>query len=165
MNPETMQFGDSRLPQSFWNRCIPEPNSGCWLWLGAFTGNGYGRCEIAGHSLAHRFALSVLVAIPSGMTADHRCNTTCCVNPAHLSLVTPAVNSQLRSQRKAICPNGHERTSRRGDCQQCARERSRRFKQRQRSSPAAAMSELPDAPISDALGLFLSARAADGRDA
>ncbi len=33
------------------------------------------------------------------------------------------------------------------------------------SSPAAAMSELPDALISDALGLFLSARAAEERDA
>ncbi len=26
----------------FWSYVIPEPNSGCWLWSGNITGNGYG---------------------------------------------------------------------------------------------------------------------------
>jgi len=36
------QFLDPRLPDRFWSKCIPEPNSGCWLWFGANNGVGYG---------------------------------------------------------------------------------------------------------------------------
>ena len=130
-----MQIDDPRLPRSFWSRVIPEPNSGCWLWLGSYTSNGYGRCEIDGHYLAHRYALSALHPIPPTLTVDHRCNTTCCVNPAHLQIVTSAANSQLRSARKPTCPNGHARNGN-GDCRECARERSRRFKTQRRRMEA-----------------------------
>jgi hypothetical protein len=33
-----MNFGDPRLPDRFWVKVIPEPNSGCWLWFAAIAG-------------------------------------------------------------------------------------------------------------------------------
>ena len=40
--PGLMDYGDPRLPDRFWAKVYPEPNTGCWLWSGATTGNGYG---------------------------------------------------------------------------------------------------------------------------
>ena len=28
--------------ERLWRNCIPEPNSGCWIWLGALGWRGYG---------------------------------------------------------------------------------------------------------------------------
>ena len=36
------QFGDARLPERFWDKVSPEPNSGCWIWCAAIKGLGYG---------------------------------------------------------------------------------------------------------------------------
>lgn len=27
-----VDYGDSRLPDRFWDKVFPEPMSGCWLW-------------------------------------------------------------------------------------------------------------------------------------
>jgi hypothetical protein len=35
-----VEFLDPRLPDRFWSKCMPEPNSGCWLWLGAVGSSG-----------------------------------------------------------------------------------------------------------------------------
>lgn len=36
--------------------CIPEPNTGCWLWLGGLTGHGYGQFWANGKThRAHRW--------------------------------------------------------------------------------------------------------------
>jgi hypothetical protein len=29
---------DDRLPIRLWSKVVPEPNSGCWLWIGASPG-------------------------------------------------------------------------------------------------------------------------------
>lgn len=110
-----MQFLDERLPKAFWDRCIPEPNSGCWLWFGAANREGYGRFHVGRRLLlAHRVAYEALVAaIPDGMHMDHRCRTPHCCNPAHVEPVTPLANwerglapSRLAIQRNA-CKYGH----------------------------------------------------------
>lgn len=67
---------------------IPEPNTGCWLWLGAVDVKGYGRVSsrkgVPG--LAHRLALSVNLgkAGIDGLLALHTCDQPGCVNPAHI---------------------------------------------------------------------------------
>jgi len=73
---------------------MPEPNSGCWLWLGYVMKNGYGQTSRDGrHVLAHRWSWqSVHGSIPDGLVIDHLCRNRLCVNPDHLEAVSQATN-------------------------------------------------------------------------
>jgi hypothetical protein len=76
---------------------IPEPNTGCWLWLGTMQTNGYGRVFGEGSHRgfsAHRKAYEAAYdcTIPSTMQACHRCDTKLCVNPAHIFVGTKSDN-------------------------------------------------------------------------
>jgi hypothetical protein len=112
---------DARLPERFWSRVAAEPNSGCWLWVGAIANTGYGTYAVSGPPpsykttvLAHRHIYLTLVGpIPDGLQLDHLCRTRCCVNPAHLEPVTQAENIRRgespsgRHARVTHCPFGH----------------------------------------------------------
>lgn len=73
---------------------IPEPNSGCWLWLGATLGKGYGQMQLGRSAdkqerLAHRVAWRLFKGpIPEGLDVLHHCDVPSCVNPDHLFLGT-----------------------------------------------------------------------------
>jgi hypothetical protein len=74
---------------------IPEPNSGCWLWLGPQTRGGYGaiRVDHVGFR-AHRYSFQIHKGpIPDGLIVRHQCDTPECVNPDHLHLGTIADNA------------------------------------------------------------------------
>ncbi len=87
---------------------IPEPNSGCWLWMGSVLPKGYGRLSVAGKmQMAHRASFQAHCGdIPSGMFVCHRCDTPACVNPDHLFLGTNAdnVRDMFRKGRAALPP-------------------------------------------------------------
>lgn len=70
------------------NRCIPEPNSGCWMWAGWTHRQGYGSIKIAGKTkLAHRLSYEAAYGpFPKWMDVCHKCDVTGCINPDHLFL-------------------------------------------------------------------------------
>jgi hypothetical protein len=74
----------------------PEPNTGCWLWMGTVERRcGYPQIWYEGtNCLAHRIAYELYVGpIPDGLVLDHLCRVRSCVNPKHLEAVTAAVNN------------------------------------------------------------------------
>lgn len=105
------------LRTMFEARISPEPNTGCWLWIGAHASNGYGVFGSRWHrGYAHRLAWELFHGpIPAGLQIDHLCRVRSCVNPAHLEPVTQAVNKARgeagqHNARKTHCPYGHEYT-------------------------------------------------------
>lgn len=131
-----------------------EPNTGCHLWSGLTNGVGYGRFYKSGRVgvYAHRYAYeSERGPIPEGLTLDHLCRTTLCVNPDHLEPVTLGEN--VRRERKVrvvepatACSKGHPydaantRTGSGYRCRMCkrAKERQQRERRRQRAREHAA---------------------------
>lgn len=90
---------------------IPEPNSGCWFWLGCLRSDGYGCIGFRGKTyLAHRLSYSMFCAeIPAGLHLDHLCRMRCCVNPKHLEPVTIAENLRrgIGQLPHEFCRRGH----------------------------------------------------------
>lgn len=125
---------------------IPEPNTGCHLWLGHIKDNGYGTLGVKDEETgkwytehAHIASYETFVGpVPPGHDLDHKCRLRCCINYDHLEPVTRSVNltrSPLmnRQRHKERCPKGHpySGTNNRGQrichiCLAAAHARSRR---------------------------------------
>lgn len=84
--------GSKKVPvdQRFDDKWIPEPYSGCWLWMGATNEWGYGTILVDGICrLAHRVSWRLHRGdFSEGFRVLHRCDTPSCVNPDHLFLGT-----------------------------------------------------------------------------
>jgi len=100
-------MGFPRMPiaQRLANLSIPEPNSGCTLWLGTVIKSGYGHVKWGGETLrAHRVSWELKNGpIPDGMMVLHKCDVPICINPDHLFLGTADDNSKdmIRKRRSS----------------------------------------------------------------
>lgn len=96
------------LPDRVHANILPEPISGCWLWLGNITAAGYGQISVdRKREYSHRALYREFKGeIPQGLEIDHLCRVKLCCNPQHLEAVTGQVNCQ-RAQKKDACKWGH----------------------------------------------------------
>lgn len=89
------------LPQHIEKRVRVTPR--CWQWLGATNNHHYGMVGVNGRILAaHRVVFEAYRhPIPSGLSLDHLCGNSDCVNPDHLEPVTHAENR--RRSAASVC--------------------------------------------------------------
>ena len=81
----------------FFEKILPEPMSGCWLWDGQPNAQGYGRASIGGRRtvLAHRLSYEIHVGpIGPGVCVLHRCDVRICVNPRDLFRGDRGINAR-----------------------------------------------------------------------
>lgn len=92
--------------------------SGCWLWTGAKSGQGYGRFKVgkrlwSPHRLvaADHFGPLPTTAAYHGAVVMHTCDNPQCCNPAHLKIGTAKSNARdmfakgrAPARRKAYAP-------------------------------------------------------------
>lgn len=91
-----------RLEQS----CVPEPNSGCWLWLSALSDKNYGQLYAPPRNMvgAHIISYELHKGPRNGLHVLHSCDNSYCVNPEHLRLGTHQENMQDREARQRRAP-------------------------------------------------------------
>lgn len=78
---------------------LPEPNSGCWLWVGGHyhrRNHQYGKFSLRNKTvLAHRASWMIFRGrIPGTRIVRHKCDNATCVNPDHLALGSHKDNTQ-----------------------------------------------------------------------
>ncbi len=92
---------DAKRIARFWAK-VEWQRNGCWLWVGAKDGCGYGLFGIAASRCerAHRFSYRLAHGfIPDDKCVLHRCDTPACVRPDHLFLGTLADNMRDRNEK------------------------------------------------------------------
>lgn len=122
--------------------------TGCWEFTGGRDRDGYGMFWLDGRTVrAHRASYELHVGpIPQGLTLDHLCRNTACVNPAHLEPTTMRENTLRGTSPVAVnasktrCQAGHlftrENTFRNGTHRRC-RTCYRKWKRAYRAARAA----------------------------
>lgn len=133
----------------------PEPNTGCWLWVGARYKNGYGHIYFGivdgkkrWMSAARAMWTATKGPLPKDLEPDHLCRVRPCVNVAHLEPVTHTENRRRsRGYRHAAifqsahCKHGHSEWRRSADgrkriCRACQRDAVRKHRQSLRGATA-----------------------------
>lgn len=94
---------------------VVDPVTECWLWQKSRNDQGYGQLHFDGAlRSAHIVSYQVFVGpVPDGLTLDHTCRNTSCINPDHLEPVTMRENilrgtcPAANQARQTHCKRGH----------------------------------------------------------
>lgn len=83
---------------------IPEPNSGCWLWESRLEAAGYARFSFLGKNRkASRVSLLLYKGRDLGdLSACHKCDVPCCVNPDHIFAGTNKDNCVDKAKKRRV---------------------------------------------------------------
>lgn len=139
---------DKRIPERIWDKIIPEPNSGCWIWLGSLSGSGEGYPETWFDNYRKRTHILMyeqfIGPIPKFKELDHLCRVRCCCNPFHVEPVSRMVNAMrgtagmnrvIECREALTCDKGHpwtlENTLKNSGwraCKTCRRARQRWYR-------------------------------------
>lgn len=117
-----MKYIPKRIPliERLMSKVSPEPNSGCWLWMGSMGRHGYGNISVDVDGVwrttrVHRASYRLHRGpIPDELGLDHKCRVTLCVNPDHLRPATVKQNTLCGigptaiNSKKTHCIHGHE---------------------------------------------------------
>jgi hypothetical protein len=100
--PRAFVRGHGGAPPKSSVEYLVDPKTQCWVWQRARQSAGYGYIYKNGRAWrAHRWYYEQTHGpIPPGMSLDHLCRNTSCVNPDHLEPVSQQVNSQRGARAK-----------------------------------------------------------------
>lgn len=92
----------------FWSKVLI--GDGCWNWVGSICRDGYGKINLAGLYLAHRFSFSDWYQKEIGkLCVLHKCDNPSCVRPDHLFLGTQEENIlDMEKKGRAYHPIGDD---------------------------------------------------------
>lgn len=86
----------ARIAEAIEDKYAVDLETGCWNWLRAQDGHGYGQYlhpETKRNIHPHRFLYErERGPIPNKMVVDHLCRNRLCVNPAHMEAVSNREN-------------------------------------------------------------------------
>lgn len=90
------------LPQRILDKITVDEETGCWIFDGDPSSNGYMRCWWQGlRWMAHRLIYEVAFSKDiRKYQLDHLCENRPCCNPNHMDPVTPKVNCKRRHRRR-----------------------------------------------------------------
>lgn len=109
-----------KLIDKYLNNTYKDPNTGCFIWLGSVTTNGYGQITLNKKTRSlHRaiYELHNNIVLNKKNVIMHICDTRSCININHLKLGTQSLNMLDASKKgrmfnphrnKKYCINGHE---------------------------------------------------------
>lgn len=103
------------IEERLMEKCSPEPNTGCWLWIGAHQPSGYGQLWNGERpEQAHRISYRIYFGkFSEKLEIDHICRQPSCINPNRLRVVSHKENMRASNtimginSRKTHCQNGH----------------------------------------------------------